>query len=375
MLDSAIASPTFRNQELMTLWAARYLPDLSAIPFYVRKLVFNSLAAAISSPNRKKLADSILTNLVTDCAFAGIEAQKLCLKAGEGLKIAEAKDLGNHIAEIYRKLLDLYVEDFIFAPVLDSLYELDTPAGRIQAATRVMPGFTRLSQTLQPLLQHLQSIYVSSDNPRAIGFLTTQLHLTRHNILTRLDAYGRMWLSSYLQLIEEQVCMPWQRIAQAASQAGHPASTLTMVQQMLPLTQPIAEKVYQLAVLEFPHHISRQGRIQTMAVQTSSTRDLNMFQSYIWLCVLEGNISVVQQELIPLCLLVFPALEVKWTFVEQGISWLRREIQPHLDREQLTLFDPIIVQIQQAFATANPHQVNESDLRQQMRQRVAFTAP
>ncbi len=37
MLDIAYAPN--RNSELLTRWAARYLPDLSATPFYVRKVV------------------------------------------------------------------------------------------------------------------------------------------------------------------------------------------------------------------------------------------------------------------------------------------------------------------------------------------------
>jgi hypothetical protein len=371
MLDPIISTSAPDNT-LMTLWVSRYLPDLSSIPFYIRKLVANKLSAAIEVQNRQKMADGILTNLATDCTFAGIEAQKLCLKAGEGLKITEAKELGNHIATIYRKLLELYVEDFVFAPVIDFLYELDTQEGRISAASRILPAFNRLSQEIEPLLKQLQDIYVASDNRRAIGFLTTQLHLTRNNILMRLDSYGKMWLSSYLKLIEEQVCMPWGRICRAATNPGVNSMALKVVEQMFPVSQTIADKVYQRAVLDFPHHVSRQGRIQTVGVQTSSTRDLNMFQAYIWLCLLEGNVSVIREELLPLCLLVFPALDVKWSFVEQGVIWIVEEIQLSLDGQQNQLFGPFGEEIRSLFAKANPDFVDEDLLGQKMRVKAAM---
>jgi hypothetical protein len=368
MLDTNYSADL--NNDLVTLWVSRYLPDLSSIPAYIRKLVANKLSVAIAVENRRKMADGILSNLVTDCAFAGIEAQKICMKAGEGLKITEAKDLGNHIAQIYRKLLELYVEDFVFAPVIGALNDLDTLEGRLRTAANILPAFNRLNQEMEPLLHQLQDLYVASDNRRAIGFLTTQLHLTRQNILGRLDSYGKMWLSSYFRLVEELTCMPWKRICQAANQPGINPQILSMVMEMFPASQTIADKVYQRAVLDFPHHISRQGRIQTVGVQVSSTRDLNMFQSYIWLAVLEGNASVIEHELLPLCLLVFPAVDVKWGFVEQGIRWIMQEIQLSLDPEQNKLFSPLADQIQTLFNHANPDLVSEAVLGQQMRDRA-----
>jgi hypothetical protein len=373
MLDSAISSSTAANQSLMVIWAARYLPDLSSIPFYLRKLVFNKLADSISSANRQRVADSILSHLDTDCTFSGIEAQRLCLKAGQGLKIAEAKDLATHISRIYRLLLEQYVADFVFAPVLDSLYELDSQEGRLKAAARIVPGFNRLSQAMHPLLQQLQQLYIVCDNPQAIGFLTTQLHLTRQRVLTRLDVYGRMWLNSYLQQIEEQTCMPWQRINEAANQDNVNLTAVRMVQQMLPLSQTIADRVYQQAVLDFPHHISRQGRIQTAAVQASSTRDLSMFQAYIWLSVLEGNVSVVEQELLPLCLLVFPALDVRWFFVEQGVEWILEAVGQRLNPEQKRIFDPIGSQVLRLFASTNPAVVDAIALGERIHLRAALS--
>jgi hypothetical protein len=98
-----------------------------------------------------------------------------------------------------------------------------------------------------------------------------------------------------------------------------------------------------------------------------------MFQAYIWLCVLEGNLSVVKGELLPLCLLVFPAVDVKWVFVECGVLWLTREIQAHLSPEQSSLFVPYAQQIQQLFVAANPEETNEVAMHQVV-QKIALGA-
>jgi hypothetical protein len=352
MLDIAYAPNG--NSELLTRWAARYLPDLSATPFYVRKVVASRLAKAISVESRQEMAKFIESHLVADCAFAGIEAQKMCLKSGEGLQLEEARQIGHHIAGLYRQLLDAYVEDFVFSPLLGKLDEIDSDEGRMAAAAEILPKLNKLSVAIEPGLKQLQNIYIASENHRAIGFLTTQMHLTRQNVLGRLDSYGKMWLSSYFRLVEEQTCMPWRRICNAAGRTGLNPKALALVTQMLPHGQTIADKVYQRSVLDFPHHISRQGRIQTLGVQTSSTRDMNMFQAYLWLCVLEGSMSPVTGELLPLCLLVFPSVDVKWEFVTQGVLWLIQEIQLHLDAEQNRMLAPFAQRLYQLFLQTNP---------------------
>jgi hypothetical protein len=42
-----------------------------------------------------------------------------------------------------------------------------------------------------------------------------------------------------------------------------------------------------------------------------------MFQVYLWVCVLEDTISSGQQELFPLCVMLYPRLNVRWELVQQ----------------------------------------------------------
>lgn len=361
---------TAADQQLLGIWAARYIPDLSLIPLQARRLVSRRLGQMISAPNRQATAAKINQNLISDCAFAGMQAQRICAAAGTLLDMREATILSVQVRAVYEKLLELYVEEFVFAPVLESLSQYDGPAEKVRASLKILPRFTTLIQETEPLLNELQKLYLSSENHLAIGFLTTQLHLTRHRILERLDAYERLWLNSYFQLVEEQVCMPWQRISQAAANPSLPLEKSTMVQQVLPLSQEIGKAVYQRAVLHHPGHQSRQGRIQCLGVEKSSIRDMSMFQAYIWLCVLEDSVSVIEGELLPLCLMVFPSADVDWQLVENGITWLLEAMATHMTPEQQVILAKSGEPIKELFAQAQPQAANLEAISRELRQKA-----
>ncbi len=362
--------PTDVDQQLLGIWAARYIPDLSIIPFKARKLVSRRLGQMISTTNREITAEKVRKNLISDSAFAGMQAQRICAAAGTLLNMQDASLLSIQVQEIYEKLLELYVEEFVFSPVLESLSQYDGPAAKVSASLKILPRFTSLIEEVDPLLAKLQQLYLNSENHLAIGFLTTQLHLTRHRILERLDAYERLWLNSYFQLVEEQVCMPWQRISQAAANPALPAAKSQMVKKVLPLSQEIGQEVYQRAVLQHPGHTSRQGRIQCVGVEKSSIRDMSMFQAYIWLCLLEDSVSVIEGELLPLCLLVFPSADVDWQLVENGIAWLLEAMAGHMTTEQQAILSKYGEPIKQLFAQAQPHAANLEKISREMRQKA-----
>lgn len=371
MLQAQPSLLATNNPQLLGIWAARYIPDLSIIPVQARNLVSRRLSQIISPFNRQVTADKIRKNLVSDSCFAGMQAQRLCSAAGSLLNLQEATALSMQVQILYDKLLELYIEEFVFAPVLESLNTCDLPAEKVRASLQILPRFTTLIEEITPHLVKLQQMYASSANHLAIGFLTTQLHLTRHRILERLDAYERLWLNSYFQLVEEQVCMPWQRISYAASNSALPHEISQMVQKVLPLSQEIGQAVYEKAVHTYPHHTSRQGRIQCLGVEKSSTRDMSMFQAYIWLCVLEDNVSIISEELLPLCILVFPSAEVDWQLVENGISWLLEAMANEMEPQEQAILTKYGEPIKQLFAQAQPHAANLEAISRDLREKAA----
>jgi hypothetical protein len=75
-----------------------------------------------------------------------------------------------------------------------------------------------------------------------------------------------------------------------------------------------------------------------------------MFQVYLWLCALEGSATVVEQELLPLCMMVFPSVDVTWELVEQMLGLLVDELMNRLKPEQKPLLMPYTQAMQQLFS-------------------------
>ena len=342
------------DSELIKLWLIRYLPTLGVISAPVRRHVKQRLELAISDDARRITQQKILRSLPAACARATTEAQQFLSVSGVAYDIWEVRDLTIQIHKIYETLLSCYAESFVFAPMLDCLETIDSEQGRMDAATRILPSFNQLIWKLEPLLRELKMLYRFSSNRQMIGFMTTQLHFTQRHIIRQFDPYERLWLTSYFQMVEELICMPWRRICTSTLLKTSRLGSIALAKKMLPRTQAIAESVYRRALCDYPHHVSRQGRIQTEAVRTSSIRDINMFQAYLWLCLLENSLSVIENELLPLCLIVFPSTNVQWQLVTQGVENLMVTIQAQLSASEKTLFDKYAQPIQQLFVNANP---------------------
>ncbi|MGV0026256.1 hypothetical protein [Phormidesmis priestleyi] len=54
----------------------------------------------------------------------------------------------------------------------------------------------------------------------------------------------------------------------------------------------------------------------------------------LWVCILENNISAIQQELFPLCVMLYPRLKVRWELVRQLIHLLGVEVRSYLEPAQ-----------------------------------------
>lgn len=75
-----------------------------------------------------------------------------------------------------------------------------------------------------------------------------------------------------------------------------------------------------------------------------------MFQIYLWVCVLENSIEAVQQELFPLCVMLYPILKVRWKLVQEMIHFLGEEIRFYLGKEEEALFLPYFETLTEMFS-------------------------
>ena len=79
-----------------------------------------------------------------------------------------------------------------------------------------------------------------------------------------------------------------------------------------------------------------------------------MFQVYIWVALLENNLSVVQQELFPLCVMLYPMFNVSWDMVRAMLGLIDLEFSRLLPPKEFArcsaymnslkmMFDPEVV--------------------------------
>ena len=343
---------------LVQLWADRYVPDLSTLSQKRTLLTFSDLIKAASSDGRDRTVAKLQRMVEINCKCAGIQANVIFSYIPNVVSLTEGQGIAKAAAQVYHQVLNVYQEQSISS----ALWETWQQRGSVDFSTdtvnsSVMPRLEvfqvkQLATTLEPLLLQFQQQHLSASDRRTIGFMSTQFHLTSKLVLTRLTLPEQLLLSPYFKFVEEQVCIPWQRVCAAVAQHKLNSPIVALIEKLLPMSQEIAKKVYQRAVQLYPNHLSRQGGLSAPEVRTSSIRDIEMFQGYLWLCALEGSMMAVEKELLPLCLMVFPSIDVTLDLVEQLLKLLAAEIQSRLSPAQMNLLLPYTQGIQHLFANA-----------------------
>jgi hypothetical protein len=84
-------------------------------------------------------------------------------------------------------------------------------------------------------------------------------------------------------------------------------------------------------------------------IRISSLRDIEMFQVYLCLCVLEKSVASIQQELFPLCIMLYPPLKVSWELVRTLLRLLSQEMQNYLGEEHVHQFEPYLTTLNEMF--------------------------
>jgi hypothetical protein len=291
-----------------------------------------------------------------NCKCAGIQTSVLFSYIPNIVNLPESQGIARAAGEVYEKVLEVYQAQ---SPP-PALQVANPQAEMIDFSTNVQASAAKLglsvsqvkqlATVLEPVLLEFQKQHLSSPDRRAVGFLSTQFHLSSKLVLNRLTLPEQVLVSPYFKFVEEQVCIPWQRVCAAAGKHELDSQNLALVQQLLPKSQSIAEAVYQKATRLYPNHRSRRGDLGNREVKLSTIRDLQMFQGYLSLCVLEESMASVQDELLPLCIMVFPAVDVSWEFVEQMTRLLIDEVLVRVSNEYKSLLVPYTTAMQQLFS-------------------------
>ena len=199
----------------------------------------------------------------------------------------------------------------------------------------------KLSLIVGSDIGHLRRKYTSQD-PRVIGFASMQFHLSGKHLLASLPQLERSRVSDYFKVVDDHLYMPLHRAYEAASHHDEDSPPLGVVHCLLPESSKIAQEVYSQTLCAYPDYQCYTGSLSDREVGISSLRDVEMFQVYLWICLLEESVSILQQELFPLCLMLYPTLGVNWELVRQLVHQVTQSINARLDRDQVALFKPYL---------------------------------
>jgi hypothetical protein len=190
----------------------------------------------------------------------------------------------------------------------------------------------------------------SQDDPRIIGFVSMQFHYTGQMLLEQLDPVENLMFSPYLKVMDDHLYMPLRDAYLAAAEYDLDSETLRAVQRLLAVSTRIARKVYKRVKSRYPGYQSYSGSLGSATVRVSSIRDVEMFQVYLCLCLLEGNIRSVQEQLFPLCVMLYPRLNVSWDLVQEMLEVMGWEMHKRLLPGDMMQFLPYLRTLSHMFS-------------------------
>lgn len=357
MLKTTSLTPLTSTNRLVRIWTIRYLPHLANLSFQGDCFPAAEIITTASPTERTKTIETVRRILQISCELAGLETHSLYSYIPNIVDLSETRRIAQAAKQVYEKVLEIYQKQqppSLFLKFIDTSCDLFS---KLALPALMLPAVTQLAAEVEPILLHIQQQHLDTRDPRTIGFLTTQFHFSTREILKQLNPYEQILFSPYLKFVEEQVCIPWQRVCAAAAQYMTNSLAFATVEYLLSVCHDIATKVYQQAIHLYPTHRSQRGSLQTPDVASSTLRDLTMIQGYILLCVLEKDMAAIEQELVPLCVMVFPSIKVAWELVEGMLALLIREMLDRLPPDQRELLRPYTQATQDLFAQANPRQV------------------
>ncbi len=343
--------PPTPHHSLTRLWAARYMPKLSLLQGANPEFPIAQLLEHTSAIGRRRTVDLVQRHLRINCELAGLESNRLFAGESNVINLAKVRRIATYVEQVYERLLAVYLEHPYTPPVVG--LPRQEPINVWQLSGSTMPPMPVLLDAVEPVLRDLREQHFIDEDPRVIGFVTTQFHFTAKALFGRLGAWDQVLLSPYFQFAEEQVCIPWQQICYIADRHAADAPELRLVEKMLGNSDGIAFTVYETARQRLGGERTLRGDLTHPGVIASTIRDLNMFQAYLLLAILEGKLTAIEEHLLPLCLMVFPMVKVSWEFVDQALQLLVAEIKSRLSPAEWERVCPLTAGLLDMFATSD----------------------
>lgn len=300
----------------------------------------HSLAALWAKRYVKSLATPLSQTLQTDSSTRAWSRDRIAAQLQQSLNRSTAQAWSQTEAllseEIERhRVASTLIDPWQISADTHHLYQQAIQAYIDQVAPQ------RLSVIVGPACGAMRQKYTAQD-PRVIGFVSMQFHYTGQQLLKGLPAQAQVPLEAYFKVLDDHMYMPLQSAYQAAARCAFDSPALRAVQSLLPLSTQIAHVVCDRVSRSYPHYRSYSGLLNARSVRASSIRDVEMFQVYLCLCALEQHIGSIQQELFPLCVMLYPRLQVKWRLVQEMLHTLGWEMHDRLGADGVSAFLPYL---------------------------------
>ncbi|MBK1988157.1 hypothetical protein A0J48_011515 [Sphaerospermopsis aphanizomenoides BCCUSP55] len=346
-------------ESLAQQWAKKYLQSLHIDPSQQKNSPVSDLSEISSSAGREKTATKIRESLRSISAKAWNKTEILLSaevkQHGIDYNLINPWDIAADSFRIYEKVLSVYTDtEALRASEVINMTESDCCDEQklLDYAEKVAPN--QLATVVGSEISAIRKKYTNAD-PRVIGFVSMQFHYTSQMLIQLVEPVEQSLISAYFKVIDDHLYMPLQRAYEAAAKHNYNSPVLSAVQQLLPVSTQIAKNISQRVIELFPAYSTMSGKLSDPVVKISSIRDVEMFQVYLWVCALEGSIAAIQQELFPLCVMLYPTLKVQWEMVRQMLHLLRYEISDRLTPQQTNSLMPYFQALSQMFSSEILH--------------------
>lgn len=210
-------------------------------------------------------------------------------------------------------------------------------------------AYARLPALIGPDISQIRKKYTATD-ARVIAFVSLQFHYTGSILKGHLSKLENNLLENCFKVIDDHLYMPLHRAYRAAGKYPNDAPRLITARQILESSTEISEVVVERVAQMYPGYKAYSGKLSDPNVRHSSQRDVAMFQIYLIVCILEKSPSILQDELFPLCVMLYPKLKVHWELIRQMLNFIGQEVRTRLGEEQLALFAPYLLMLREMFS-------------------------
>ncbi|HBB31351.1 MAG TPA: hypothetical protein DDZ80_24350 [Cyanobacteria bacterium UBA8803] len=311
-------SPQSKVHSLAVLWARKYVVSVTAQEEQSSLKNADNLKEVTSREGRKDTAQKLMEHLRLASAQAWSQTELLLAEElrrhGVNPELVNPLEIAADTRHLFHKTLDAY-------------------------AQRCTPR--RLSVVVGKDFGQVRQKYTSIDR-RAIGFVSMQFHYTGQKLLKWLSPPEQELWKPYLKVMDDHMYIPLHAAYEAAANHSYNSPALLAVQHFLPVITKIAVSVCQQVCRLNPNYQTYSGPLSDFTVRTASIRDVEMFQIYLCLCVLEDDILSVQRELFPLCVMLYPRLRVSWGLVQEMLKTMGWEMYARLPADDMAIFLPYL---------------------------------